>query len=89
MNTITKRKGNIFNMETKNDIFVFYAEVSLRNMFGYATELRSVSQGVGEFSMEYKFHLPVPAHEFDDILEAHRIEMESKRKADKKGGFGG
>jgi elongation factor G len=90
MNTITKRKGNVYDMTTKNDIFICYAEVSLRNMFGYATELRSVSQGVGEFSMEYKFHLPVPAHELDDILEAKRIEIESKRSQGKgKGGFGG
>ena len=86
MNTITKRKGNIYDMTNQNDTFVCHAEVSLNNMFGYATELRSITQGVGEFSMEYKFHLPVPPFELDDILEKKRREEESKKSDKKKGG---
>jgi elongation factor G len=88
MNTISKRKGNIYDMKTQNDTFVCYAEVSLSNMFGYATELRGITQGVGEFSMEYKFHLPVPAHELDAILDKRNREMDSGKKNDsKKKGF--
>lgn len=69
MNTLTKRKGNIYDMTTQNDIFICKAEVSLSNMFGYATELRNVTQGVGEFSMEYKCHNPLPPYELNALLE--------------------
>ena len=38
-------------------------------MFGFATELRGMSSGQGEFSMEYKNHEPVPPNEMSIIRE--------------------
>lgn len=88
INSISKRKGNIFDMNTQGDISVINCEVTLSNMFGYATELRSLTQGVGEFSMEYKFHAPVNSMDLDMILEKRRKENEaSKSDNKKKGGF--
>lgn len=38
-------------------------------MFGFATELRGLTSGLGEFSMEYKSHEPLPPNEVDEIKE--------------------
>ena len=40
-------------------------------MFGYATELRGATQGIGEFSMEYKKHSPVAEFEVQDVIDAY------------------
>ena len=41
-------------------------------MFGYATELRGATQGIGEFSMEYKKHSPVADFELQDVIDAYQ-----------------
>ena len=56
---LNKRKGIIQDSEVGDDYVEFQSEVSLNDMFGFATDLRSVTQGKGEFSMEYKKHVPV------------------------------
>ncbi|XP_058094853.1 elongation factor G-1, mitochondrial-like [Magnolia sinica] len=57
---INKRKGVIVGNDQDGDDSVITAHVPLNNMFGYSTSLRSMTQGKGEFTMEYKEHLPVP-----------------------------
>ncbi|PON85598.1 Translation elongation factor [Trema orientale] len=56
---INKRKGVIVGNDQEGDDSVITAQVPLNNMFGYSTSLRSMTQGKGEFTMEYKEHLPV------------------------------
>lgn len=46
MDTLTKRKGTLVDTETSGDIFVMRSDVPLSNMFGYASELRGVTQGI-------------------------------------------
>jgi elongation factor G len=86
MNSISKRKGEITESVTKSSIFICTAEVPLSNMFGYATELRGLTQGIGEFSMEYRTHKPVPTYDVDKIVEKFRKQHEEKLGAKKKGG---
>ncbi|KAG0607350.1 hypothetical protein M758_8G021700 [Ceratodon purpureus] len=57
---INRRKGIIVGSDQEGDDAVVLAHVPLNNMFGYSTGLRSMTQGKGEFTMEYHQHAPVP-----------------------------
>ncbi|WCJ30785.1 Elongation factor G mitochondrial [Euphorbia peplus] len=56
---LNKRKGVIVGNDQEGDDSVITAHVPLNNMFGYSTSLRSMTQGKGEFTMEYKEHSAV------------------------------
>lgn len=73
MGTINKRKGTIFDVETLDDAITFLAHVPLNNMFGYSTELRSITQGKGEFNMEYYTHAPVATQVQNELVSQHKI----------------
>ncbi|KAL3699789.1 hypothetical protein R1sor_017811 [Riccia sorocarpa] len=60
MGDINRRKGIIVGSEQDGDDAVITAHVPLNNMFGYSTGLRSMTQGKGEFTMEYYQHAAVP-----------------------------
>jgi len=56
---INRRKGNINDSTAEGDDVLISSLVPLSQMFGYSTELRSMTQGKGEFTMEYGSHQPV------------------------------
>ena len=58
---INRRKGVVMNSEAEGDDVVINAQVPLNEMFGYSTSLRSMTQGKGEFTMEYNSHNAVTA----------------------------
>lgn len=68
---INQRKGTIVDTEVRDEEFTLTAEVSLNDMFGYASQLRGMTQGKGEFTMEYLRHLPVLPNVQKEMMEAY------------------
>jgi elongation factor G len=60
MGDITRRRGHLQGTELRGNTQVVRAEVPLSEMFGYATDLRSATQGRATYSMEFAHYTPVP-----------------------------
>nr|GLL40751.1 elongation factor G-2, mitochondrial isoform X2 [Ipomoea trifida] len=69
---INKRKGVIVGNDQEGDDSVITAHVPLNNMFGYSTSLRSMTQGKGEFTMEYKEHSSVSHDVQTQLVNAYK-----------------
>jgi elongation factor G len=80
---LNKRVGMIQNTEMNDDgsDVTIVAEVPLANMFGYSTELRSQTQGKGEFSMEYSRHMQVPRSTQEELMKKYKEEQEAENAA--------
>ncbi len=74
LGSISKRRGSIVGTDSSYGFAIFNAEVPLGEMFGYATELRSLTQGKGEYSMEYLCHRPVTNDIAQKILKEYEKE---------------
>jgi len=57
---LTGRRGRIQNMDARNGLHVIRANVPMAEMFGYATALRSATQGRGSYNMQYSHYAEVP-----------------------------
>lgn len=60
MGNVSSRRGNINGIELRNGVQVVNAFIPLAEMFGYATDLRSRTQGRGNFSMQFSHYAEVP-----------------------------
>ena len=67
LGTVTSRRGSIKNMEDRKGIKVVDCDVPLSEMFGYATVLRSATQGRGNYTMQLSCYTEVPRSEFERI----------------------
>ncbi|KAE9410599.1 elongation factor G, mitochondrial [Gymnopus androsaceus JB14] len=77
---LNTRRGTIVDSEVHDDEFTCVAEVALNDMFGYSNQLRGSTQGKGEFSMEYKNHMPVLPHFQKELEEAYKKTMPQSKK---------
>ncbi|MGO1468545.1 MAG: elongation factor G [Tissierella sp.] len=69
MGDVSSRRGRIEGMELRSGAQVVNAFVPLAEMFGYATDLRSNTQGRGVYSMEFDHYAPVPQSILDEIVD--------------------
>jgi elongation factor G len=69
---INQRRGVIVGATMDAGYVVVEAEVPLSEMFGYSTDLRSVTQGKGEFSMEFLRYSQVPKNVQDEMVKAYQ-----------------
>lgn len=74
---INQRRGVILGTETDMGYVTIESEVPLSEMFGYSTDLRSVTQGKGEFSMEFEKYQPVPRNVQEEMVKEYQ-----KRRAE-------
>ncbi|MBU6228676.1 MAG: elongation factor G [Cyanobacteria bacterium REEB459] len=68
MGDLNSRRGQIEGMGTEATIAKITADVPLAEMFGYATDIRSKTQGRGIFSMEFSHYGEVPRHVAEAII---------------------
>jgi elongation factor G len=74
MGSITARRGRVEGMEARGNAQVVRAMVPLSEMFGYATSLRSSTQGRGVFSMHFDHYEEVPKSISEEIIKKNKGE---------------
>ncbi|MHC5111858.1 MAG: elongation factor G [Planctomycetota bacterium] len=67
---VASRRGMIISSELKANATVLISEVPLANMFGYSTDLRSLTQGQASFSMEFNCYRKAPGNVQTEVIEA-------------------
>ncbi|MDP2600963.1 MAG: elongation factor G [Deltaproteobacteria bacterium] len=77
---INQRRGMILGTAPVDRYAQVDAEVPLSQMFGFSTDLRSITQGKGEFQMEFLKYAPVPRHVQEELIEAYLKKKEAERK---------
>ena len=67
---LNSRRGRISQMETRDTVQVIESRVPLAQMFGYATDLRSATQGRATFHMQFSHYDPVPFSISEEVKAA-------------------
>jgi elongation factor G len=70
MGDLNRRRGIVQGMEDSSSGKVIRADVPLGEMFGYATDLRSASQGRATFTMEFEKYAEAPQNIADAVINA-------------------
>jgi elongation factor G len=76
---LSSRRGLIASVEPRGHVVTITAEVPLARMFGYATDLRSATQGKGTFTMEFSAYRQTPKDVQEEIIINRRKQMASQR----------
>ena len=68
MGNVTSRRGNITGTDDRNGSKIINADIPLSEMFGYATDLRSRTQGRGNYTMQFSHYAQVPKSVAEKIV---------------------
>jgi len=74
MSDFNTRRGRVQGMEQKGNRTIVRALVPLAEILRYGTDLRSMTQGRGIYSLEFDHYEPVPRHLADEVIAQHKIE---------------
>jgi elongation factor G len=80
MAALMQRRGMIIGSQEDGVIARVEAEVPLAEMFGYATSLRSATQGKAEFTMEFSRYLQVPQEVATELVAKAQAKKEGKQQ---------
>ncbi len=72
MGNLAARRGRVSGMEARGSAQAISAEVPLASMFGYSTDVRSMTQGRATYTMQFARYAPVPAQVTETMLERMR-----------------
>ncbi len=81
LTTIMQRRGTVIGQQEVGGMTITESEVPLAEMFGYATTLRSATQGKADFTMEFSRYLPVPGAVQTELIEAKAAADKEKARA--------
>jgi elongation factor G len=73
MGELNARRGRITGMESRGSTQIIHGQVPLATMFGYATTLRSATQGRATFTMQFDHYEPVAASLAEEILGRRHV----------------
>ncbi len=78
MGSLNQRRGIIIGTSEESNYTVVEAEVPLAEMFGYSTNLRSLTQGKAEFTMEFSTYKQVPKTVAEELVAAYQKEKKGE-----------
>lgn len=77
---LNQRRGVILDTSTNEGYVVASANVPFSEMFGYSTDLRSITQGKGEFTMEFAKYEPAPRNVQEELIKKYQKERAEANK---------
>ena len=78
LKTILQRRGAVIGTTEQDGFCQVDSEVPLAEMFGYATDLRSVTQGKAEFTLEFAKYSPAPAEVTSELREKYQSRVKDE-----------